>query len=60
MAGILVQVPLWSSSAVFSVWLHISIVVAASPSFQLPFSQKNGKGKEQRSRVKDQLSVVSI
>ena len=61
MAGILVQVPLWSSSAVFSVWLHISMMVAASPSFQLAFQSEEWEGVESKGqRVKDQLSVVSI
>lgn len=61
MAGILVQVPLWSSSAVFSVWLHISMMVAASPSFQLAFqSEEWERVKSKGQRVKDQLSVVSI
>ena len=55
------QVPLRSSSAVFSVWLHISMTVAASLSFQLAFQSEewervNSKGQ----RVKDQLSAVSI
>ena len=54
-------VPLRSSSAVFSVWLHISMTVAASLSFQLAFQSEewervNSKGQ----RVKDQLSAVSI
>ena len=61
MAGVPVQVPLRSSSAVFSVWLHISMTVAASLSFQLAFqSEEWERVKSKGQRVKDQLSVVSI
>lgn len=61
MAGVPVQVPLWSSSAVFSVWLHISMMVPASVSFQLAVqSEEWERVKSKGQRVKDQLSVVSI
>lgn len=51
------QVPLWSSSAVSSVWLHISVMVAASLSFQ---SEEWERVKSKGQRVKGQPSVVSI
>ena len=61
MAGVPVQVTLWSSSAVSSVWLHISEMVAASLSFQFAFqSEEWERVKSKGQRVKGQPSVVSI